>query len=328
MRIFVLCPSRLVTGGPEALHQLCDALNARGADAQMVYVRKRKRWRVRRKGGGILDLRIRRERGFAHDPAMRMPAAYSHYGIKLAAEFNPTAEDYVVIPEAAMHFLPLVGEATPIIWWLSVDNIAGGFSEILELRNGRALHYVQSRFAADVAHALGFEVSGLLTDYISRSHSDMHRAEGERNGVAYNPRKGLPYLEKLRPHLAGVPLHPIDKMTPRQVAQLLRSVRVYLDVGDHPGRDRLPREAALAGAVVISSEIGGASRQEDMPVGDEFKFSKKNETLEGVAQKVRAAIARFDEASANQDGYRHWVRGQQVEFGRQVDAMLGRLSSL
>lgn len=258
---------------------------------------------------------------------MRVPVVYSHYGIKLADEFSPTANDYVVIPESAMHFLPLAGEATPIIWWLSVDNIAAGFSQILELRNGKALHYVQSRFAADVAHALGFEVSGLLTDYISHSHSDRHRAGGERQGVAYNPRKGLPYLENLRPYLAGVPLHPIEKMTPQQVSELLHSVQVYLDVGDHPGRDRLPREAALAGAVVISSEIGGASHQEDMPVGEEFKFSKKNETLEGVAQKVRAAIAGFDEASANQDAYRYWVRGQQVEFGRQVDAMLAQLSS-
>lgn len=291
----------------------------------MVYVKKRRRWRASKRSRGFLSLEIRQVREFVLDRKATTPEPYLRYNVTVAEVFRPAHDDYVVVPESSLNWVPLAGAGTPIIWWLSVDNIAGGFGELLQLRNRPALHFAQSRFAAEVARALGFEVSGLLTDYISSAHVDQSEVEGRRDGVAYNPRKGLPYLEMLKPYLAGVHLRPIENMTPEQVANLLRSAKVYLEVGDHPGRDRLPREAALAGAVVVSSRIGGSWYTEDMPLTDEFKFSKKRDDPKGVAEKVCAAVAGYEAAKLKQAEYRQWVRGQQDEFGRQVEAMLAKL---
>ncbi len=36
--VYILCSSNAVTGGPEALHQLCDKINSNGGRAKMIYV--------------------------------------------------------------------------------------------------------------------------------------------------------------------------------------------------------------------------------------------------------------------------------------------------
>jgi len=37
MKVIIPCPAATISGGPEALHQLCDALRTRAVDAKLVY---------------------------------------------------------------------------------------------------------------------------------------------------------------------------------------------------------------------------------------------------------------------------------------------------
>ena len=62
-----------------------------------------------------------------------------------------------------------------------------------------------------------------------------------------------------RPALpADVDFVPIRDMNKAQVRDALFGARLYIDFGHHPGKDRVPREAAVAGAVVLLREAGAA----------------------------------------------------------------------
>jgi hypothetical protein len=98
--------------------------------------------------------------------------------------------------------------------------------------------------------------------------------------VVYNPAKGIHYTNEII-RRAGQTLQivPIGKglngqvrMTDHEVTNLLHRAKVYIDFGPHPGMDRLPREAALAGCIVITNRDGAAGYDIDVPLPSEFKF--------------------------------------------------------
>jgi hypothetical protein len=101
------------------------------------------------------------------------------------------------------------------------------------------------------------------------------------------------------------------------VSEVLHASKVYVDFGKHPGRDRLPREAALAGCLVMSTYIGSATYWEDMPLSNWYKF----ETLDEVIGKVAELMDR-ESPSASQLVYQGWVAKNRSVFEREVKELL------
>ena len=54
-------------------------------------------------------------------------------------------------------------------------------------------------------------------------------------------------------------------------AKLLRA-KIYIDFGPHPGMDRFPREAALAGCMIVTNTQGAAEYYADVPIPHKYKF--------------------------------------------------------
>jgi hypothetical protein len=90
--------------------------------------------------------------------------------------------------------------------------------------------------------------------------------EERTSDVLYNPLKGMHYTDaiwkrsgsliKIRPIGSG--LDGRDQVSPEEVRRMLKRAKVYIDFGPHPGMDRLPREAALAGCCVVTNREDAA----------------------------------------------------------------------
>lgn len=50
--------------------------------------------------------------------------------------------------------------------------------------------------------------------------------------------------------------------------------KVYIDFGNHPGKDRIPREAAISGCIVITGKRGAAAFAEDVCIPETYKFDE------------------------------------------------------
>ena len=137
----------------------------------------------------------------------------------------------------------------------------------------------------------------------------------------YNPRKGQDFTDQL---IAAAPdLHwaAIENMTPEQVQQLLAQAKVYIDFGTHPGKDRIPREAAISGCCVLTDRRGAAKFFKDVPIADQYKFADTAEEIPAILTRIRQVMR--DYATAIQDfaDYRAEIRQQRQQFEREVDTV-------
>ena len=116
---------------------------------------------------------------------------------------------------------------------------------------------------------------------------------------------------------------PIENMTPDQVQALLAKSKVYIDFGYHPGKDRIPREAAISGCVVITGRRGAAGNDIDINIPDEFKFDDNKLNLEEVIGKIHEVFDNFEAAHEKQADYRARILDDKNRFANEVAEAFG-----
>ncbi len=313
MRLFVLTPARFVTGGPEALHQLVHKATVLGYDAAVVYLP-------------------------AGDPD---PVAepFRRYHAPVAPAVVDAKDSFVVAPETEVPELLKVGLAQRGLWWLSVDNFVtrnrrlqsqlGAPEPPLDLvfdAASRFLHLSQSDYARTFVAGRGMS-STMLTDYIRTEiveQSQQVRHGPKDDIVVYNPKKGMDFTRRL---MAEAPQTlqwvPLEGLAPDEVSRLLGRAKVYVDFGNHPGRDRIPREAALCGCCVITGSKGSAGHESDLPLPAGYRFDDADPAAPAaVLERITSVLADFDAHTPRFTAYRDWVEGQEQRFTNEVFALL------
>lgn len=315
-KIFVCCPGGLVTGGPELLHQLVHALRAKGHDAYMSYFPTGK--------------------GFAK------PKEYSVYDAP-SSDIEDAEASLVILPEVATRMARRVKAARVAVWWLSVDyyfqrkgesRIADAFMRFFTLATSRLpvrsmtqfIHFTQSAYARDFLKSQGVP-SRMLSDYLAKEH--VHRAfsvTGRENIIAYNPKKGLKTTLRLIRGFPQLQFVAIQGMTKTEVRDLLSKAKVYIDFGTHPGKDRLPREAAIAGCCVVTGRRGSSGNDEDVGIPEKYKIDEKMAFGDFASEfelLINSIYEDFERRSRDFDDYRQSISCQYSVFERQVVDIFG-----
>lgn len=279
--IVVMCPGGLVTGGPEALHQLVDSVRRQGGDAAMHYT---------------------------PDASAAAPPQYRHYDVPTITSDAIPADALVVVPETSTHLIDgLRGHATAL-WWLSVDYAPGDA--------GRApvdLHLAQSEYARLHLARLGIDPMP-LGDYLMPRYRD-HGAP-RAPVIAVNAVKGAGLRRTMRVLAPDIGHLPIRGMSPDEVVSALNRAVAYVEFGPQPGRDRLPREAAACGAVVFARRTGAGANAVDTPLPPEFIFTRTG--MPRMIRALREVLRDPAPARRAQEGYRQANVGDRERFDAQV----------
>lgn len=297
--IYILCLHNVRTGGPEAIHQLSDALIEQGFDARMVYYD----W------GHVSALeRAEPQPGYrfcSEPPYMRCQfEEYARYKTNIVSEIPNREGVIVVLPETLCHLAPKFDKATVLIWWLSVDNGFGALSRVNlnHLRARNVDHAAQSRYAARFIEALGLPFAGMLSDYtidlceyakpmLVRERPKLVAFNTNHKVIADWPGIILE-IAKRDIEIECVPVRG-DR---RQVADLFAKARVYVDLGCQPGKDRMPREAASMNCKPLVLDVGAGARDFVDWCTDGY----------GLAERIVREVAKQDEWN--------WAAGYSGEF--------------
>jgi hypothetical protein len=333
-QIFLVCPPNVQTGGPEAMHQLCNEINsfAESSDSKvsafMLYIEDR---------GG---------RACYERNAMPLDAYHIYKHIKVCTDWdekrqqrilqkNADGADFeyssslVIWPECWTNLIDtLEGNHQSAIWWLSVDNNNSKFQQ-WERRD--ILHLHQSEYAKQhimknlkkatsiAAKDFGKKQVLPMTEYIPKRHNPEDFENLPRDlEILYNPLKGIHYTDAIRKRsdkkFRFTPIGGAGKnrITPSQVTKLLHRANVYIDFGPHPGMDRLPREAAIANCIVITNKEGAAFYDQDVPIPSKNKIGKFN--VEEIHQLLKVSIDEYEDKNKNFDSYRAWISNQKVQM--------------
>lgn len=309
--LYVFCTANLVTGGPELLHQLVHEVNRLGGRASIVYVPTTQAWPT--------------------------PTEYEHYACPVASTVPDTPSSIVLVPEVMPAVLRRFQRARLVAWWLSVDNYTNPTGDWLARlvalrrrflndwhRRDELFHLTQSEYARDFV-ARRFRVKAMmLGDYIDPMfHTASNVAQPRSARIAYNPKKGRDFVEQLRQAMLDAEFVALQNMSRTQMIACLQSCALYVDFGNHPGKDRIPREAAACGCVVVVGKRGSACYWEDVPLADDYKLDvSRSGWVEKACSTVRAVLADYSTHHALQRSYVDEILNERARFTAGVSALL------
>lgn len=315
MRFFIVCPANFASGGPELLHQFSECLTKKGIENYLIYL---------------------------HDAGMMptscpTPESYLKYDVQYISDYIDAPDSILVLPETQIHYVNLCQLGTALIWWLSVDNymkiynISSDNYDIFNLKKRRnVVHAVQSYYAKQFLN-IHFEIqeSYMLGDYINDEIMDISNsltvAQNRENICLYNPRKGYenlkPIISSCRKDIRWIPL---SGLTPQELAYLMCHSKVYIDFGNHPGKDRIPREAAICGCCIITNMQGSAAYQEDVMIPDKYKIADM-ENIDAVHKIIYDCIDNYEIETKNFYQYRLTISQEKQSFQYEIDTLLNLL---
>ena len=284
MNILFACPANTATGGPESIHKIvCELAKIDGINAKILYV------------------------GASEDPC---PIEYKGYHCDYVIDLPEGYDGWIVFPEIWANDVlnPKYKRCHKAVLWLSVDLYATHTPQHAHgdfLKKNDVVHLVECEYAKDYLKRLGVDsikVSDVLNDDFFEDYT-----EGERdNTVLYNPAKATEFQFMVM-HAAekkGIHFKAIEGMSRSEVIQTMRSAKLFIDFGTFPGRERLPREAAMCGCCVITGTLGAAAFHEDVVIQNSYKFNHDRSNISAIVQRMLYVLEHYDECRPDFDEYR------------------------
>ncbi|ADY73992.1 hypothetical protein Dester_1361 [Desulfurobacterium thermolithotrophum DSM 11699] len=188
-------------------------------------------------------------------------------------------------------------------------------------------HLAQSYYAIHHLESNGIPKNKIfyLSDYLNENflkiQTDLLKKE---NIVVYNPKKGFSFTKKIIKNAPGIRFVPLVNMTRQQVIETLQKAKVYIDFGNHPGKDRIPREAAILGCCVITGKRGSAKYFEDVPISEEYKFYDKEENIPKIINKIKDCFENFEERYKDFNYYREVIKNELQKFLEDLKSIFRR----
>jgi hypothetical protein len=353
LHIGVFCPIGVATGGPEALHQLSHAIEVHGHKATLIPIGKagtpspeyahylvsimksEDSWTD-------FDFIVTPETHLGLDRSIRRlisaPLHIWWLSVDNACYEPATSLESKRFPINDTMWPKVRHKRTIRQSTLALRAVAR--AKILDLVFGRRSivtqaegHLAQSEYAKSfVEEEFGLQAQ-LVSDYIPKYELKDQELNPngvrERKVVAYGFAKGRELVERVKPFLSEVQFIPIKGMTISEVRQTLAKSDLYLDLGHFPGRDRLPREAALAGTPVLIARRGAGRLKNDFPLEDAFRLDVSKSGPEQVAESI-AQILKLnrEEMVRQQADFLEFVKSDYERFLSEVKVWLEKLETM
>lgn len=270
----------------------------------------------------------------------------------------------IILPEIYPDIILKFDYAKIVFWWMSVDNylsrtsfirfirasadgtfhpsrfvcnilratkrlLSGFFKRSRKAIYKASLHLYQSEYAREFLAAKGLNNILPLSDYINDAYLDgTHDCIGREDFVLYNPKKGYKFTRKLIKKNRSLVWKPLEKMTTVEVKHLLEKSKVYVDFGNHPGKDRFPREAAISGCCIITGRRGAAANDIDIEIPPKYKFNDSLKEEREISETIQDCLTNYEVRVKDFEGYRNKIRGEKELFFLEANKVLETLQNL
>ena len=329
MNYYILCPWG-ETGGPEGLHQLCYELVNLGKNAKIVYYNP---WndRIERQYAGKICGRYTQYNGV------------ESYTPKNLSELDDP-NNVIILPEICRIRHIEIFEKAKIVYLRLSNNTK---ETALDPINYDSLYdpaFQKCYTACDPALIYKIiEDSGsydmskvfMLTPNINKSHiKDENDIINEReNIVLYNPSKGNHHIERIVNFQNNsdaldidieIEFFPLQGMSQDQVKDQIYKSKVYIDFGHFPGKDRLSREAASGGCVVLLGKRGSGADWDDFQIEEKIEWNESDDSFdyEKICLTIIDMIKNYDKYFKTQKSYRKIIRNERLIYIEQVKNMI------
>ena len=304
--IYIICPPKKATGGPEALHQLGYILNSLGYNAKMLYSKNKK------------------------NPVHTF---YKQYNVPYVTKVKDHTENVMIIPESMTNLIAKYPLAEKKIWWLSLD-----FYEVLMNSREKKKNWIRKIFVPYKHTEYRFEPNKTIThwyqsqrtkEFLETKKLDNHIAYlcdyvtelffenlpelghfPKENIITYNPKKGLDKIEQYMALLPNYTWIPLSGMTREEMRDTLRRTKLHLDFGYFPGRDKIPREALISGACLLTGRLGTSEFKEDLGIPEKYKLHDYEMQPEKVVELINHLMNNYEAFFEEFTSFRNFVMNE------------------
>lgn len=344
--IYVFCPYGLISGGPDALHQLVYYLNKLNFGAKLVYCDIDKH-------------------------SFSIPHCYSCYinDYEIIKEIRTGEKDILIFPETLwfLHESFLLGHK--FLWWLSVDNNVKSGNLFAKLKiifkkifNKKQLqkflhkknkityfknfiknkkfdfkndifekHLCASYYAYNYVKENTTKNASLLIEPLSLVFLDKVEEkysfdflDCRSDIVLYNPAKNYQFTKGIIKSLKNkVIFKPISGYSQEELIKIYQNSKLYIDFGWFPGAERIPKEAVINGCAILTGKYGASGYDGDVPIPNNYKIEARNENIDLIKKTIIDMLNNYNTINADFDRYRSVVRSLEKNFISQITDIFG-----
>ena len=165
-----------------------------------------------------------------------------------------------------------------------------------------------------------------LSDYLNYNFLNMDGNNVRDDFVLFNPRKGYERTSRLiQKSASDIKWVALSGFTPEEIPQVLQCAKVYIDFGEHPGKDRFPREAVCCGCRVITGKKGAAANDLDVAIPKKFKVDDDLDD-ERILDLIRYLIENYDETEEMFKDYKVRTKEEFHTFEADVLSVFSKLT--
>ena len=289
---FIHCPSNsLNNGGVETLHQLGHHL-------------KKNNFKVFISFFPNIDIEL-------------IPKKLINYNLNYK-NFEDEKNFIHVIPEVETIRTKLIKKGKCVIYWLSVDsyyrrNLDKSFwknwnyyrktinKRIFFFNLKKHYHLANSHYANKFLEKKKIN-SEILKGYISKYFDGEFDILKKKNIILYNPVKDQNHYKKIMQLLPHYEFKALSQMTDLEIKDNYNCSKIFMDLGTHPGRERMPREASMMGCILIVANRGSASNNYDVPIDKLYKmnlnekniYDKISDLIENIFTNYKSHLRNFE----------------------------------
>lgn len=324
--LYVLAIRNNQSGGSESLHQFAAAVKKNGKKVAMYY---------------------------PDSNETILPKKFAKYGIDVAVKVDDSERNIMVVPETETKYLMGYKKIKKCIWWLSRDfyygyaNLEGLFRSAERHNISPFLYFLYIptvfvkkkitpgyfRFGKDtnrIYHMYNCEYARLYLEekgvcpentlYMCgpiRNEYFEAPFENKEAIIAYNPKKNYRFtklvLSAIKERRSDIQLTAIEGMKPAEIVSLLSKCKVYIDFGQFPGPERIPREAVTRRCNIVTSQYGSTQNEVDVPIPHKYKIKADKKNVPRIVDQVIELIDHYEEHVDEYEAYRKKVL-KQVEL--------------
>lgn len=316
-KIIIVAPI-FVTGGVEALCQLCVELNGCGFPAKILWIHDP----AELKRQFVDNFSILAGQSFDYAP-VAYKKKYSIDYVKEKTVLNSST--LVIVPEIWVPLLPLFGVAKKGIYWLSIDNFLSRYRHQHELiqKIVTCVNFSDAPWISKQILQWGIK-SFLVEAPISLEYfKNISQEIRMNNQIVYNPIKGAALSQLFMSNYLNYEYVPLQNLDQKGVIAALDHAKIYIDFGHFPGKDRIPREALMRGCIIFIHNVGCATDYESFPIDNFFRFSTEDVSNGVLRDKIDYALAHYEELYAQQNVARDIIKNEYRNFQQQITKVFG-----
>ena len=330
--IYIISPGNIGSGGSETLHQLGALLKSRQYDVAMYYIyphtmqtaQSLVHYKV-----DVVDCIVDEKTNILIVPEYYTEFIYKYRRIKLCIWWLSLDFYFRSKPvNKVMWIIKEYGRSNYSVPFEFVRHLVKGrlnhcFNKKYNFKDKREIfHLYNCEYAHSYLIKMGIQPERMLylcgplnEAFFKVTPENVHN--DREPVVLYNPHKGRIFTQKIIDVgvQKGISFFPIKGMKPAEIVELMSNSSAYMDFGDFPGPERIPREAVLMGCNIITSRNGSAGDNDvDVPIPSFLKFEDRDENVPRIIEILLEMLDHYDKYYHYYDEYRKKIWNQRMLF--------------